>query len=227
MSKQDAFEIKCQTTRAELEAQRQYLLDQSEARSHREENEITNTIEALSQRIDYIDKVSNQYRSEDKLRAPKVFISFAGQEGYKLMETIWRDIRNIRTPDTGNAFGVETGMKGTGEPEVMRHVINKIEPCCIFLGILTAEDVLQQKDEDGNNFAPGPWVLLEAGIAIGLGLRIVFLVEEGIHRKFWFDPLGAWRHAKFEKGSETYKQGLKVAAGLILEHYRNLRKIKR
>lgn len=181
-------------------------------------------LEALGQRINYLERLNSFERRDNRLIKPTVFLSFAGKLSESMIQDVYPEIRKLTTPDTGERFEVNTGMSREGKPMVMDHIIEKMESCCIFLGILTKEHRLYEGDDDGNNHTPGAWVILEAGIAIGLGLRVIFLVENGIHESFWYNPLGSWRHAMFER--ENYRSGLAGAKNLILEHYRNLRSLQ-
>ncbi|KYK38476.1 MAG: hypothetical protein AYK18_07325 [Theionarchaea archaeon DG-70] len=173
--------------------------------------------EDLSMRIKYLESLLNEYRKEDRLREPKVFISFSGEIGYKLMKQAHNSLRQTESFPGRPNFGVETGMKASGSPIVLDNITAHMEPCCLFLGILTKEYDLSTEDNEGNRGAPGAWVLYEAGMAISLGLRCVLLVESGIHKKFWFEVVGRWRQAKFER--HAFDAGFRFAVELLKEHY--------
>ena len=224
MAKQSVFLEKLHNIRGNLSAELARLQNDA-AHIDVTSDSFRDEVIALDQRIEYLDVLELRYIVENKLIHPKVFISFAGKVGEKLMHKAFGEIRKMKAPDTGTSFLVETGMGKRGEPEVMRHIVDKIKPCCIFLGILTREHSLQNSDDEHNSYAPRSWVLFEAGIAIGLGLRIVFLVEDGVHKNFWFDPLGHWRHAKFDRDETAFRKGVSMATQLIKEHYRSLKKL--
>jgi len=173
-------------------------------------------------RLDLLDQLLREEQRENRLVEPYVFLSFAGNEGENLIQDVLPAIRRLRVPGGSGTFKVETGMAIRGRTNVLDHVTERIAPCCIFVGIMTKEHPLDGvKDDEGGTFAPGAWVLLEAGIARGLGLEIIFLVENGIHGSFWKNAFGHIRQAKFDRSN--YKPGLDFVCELVLEHYRELR----
>jgi len=194
---------------------RKEILLKSETSSEEESRE-------AGQRASYLNRLLHMERSENRLHSPEVFLSFAGGNGESLYKEVIPALRSLKIPGERKKFQVLTGMSAKGKPRVMKHIVSKVEQCCIFFGILTREHEISSIDDEGGRYAPGAWVLLEAGMAIGLGLRVVFFVERGVHKGFWLDPLGSWRHAKFD--TKSYQSSLKLATGLVLEHYEELRK---
>lgn len=176
--------------------------------------------QASIKRLGYLEHLVHDERRENRLRTPKIFLSFAGDAGEDLIQDVFPALRKLQVPNSDRTFKVETGMSATGKPQVMDHIVSKVEKCCIFFGILTREHKIGHADDEGGSHAPGAWVVLEAGMAIGLDLRVVFFVEQGVHKGFWQGPMGSWRHARFERSS--YRSGLRVATGLVLEHYKEL-----
>lgn len=171
------------------------------------------------QKLQYLYSIQRQESLENKLRNPKVFVSFAGDAGNQFLTEVSREIGKLKT-DSGERFQAFNGMRMKGDPFVLTHIVETIRQCCIFIGILTKEYKLNSSDDEEGSYAPGSWVLLEAGMAISLGLRVIFLVEEGIHKNFWLDPLGAWRHAKFK--TDARQVGVNFVMHLIQTHYREL-----
>jgi hypothetical protein len=172
-------------------------------------------------RIYLLDELLREERRENRLLNPTIFLSFAGAQGEKMLQDVLPSLRGQKIPGKNKGFLVETGMATRGQPRVMGHIVEKMEPCFLFFGILTCEFRLDQDDGDGGSYAPGAWVLLEAGIAIELGLRVVFFVENGVHRSFWLEPFREWRHARFDP--VKYLAGLGLAKEIIVEHYKDLK----
>ena len=172
-------------------------------------------------RIYLLDGLLREERRENRLLNPTIFLSFAGSQGEKMIQDVLPSLRGQKVPGTNRGFLVETGMATRGQPKVMEHIVEKMEPCFLFFGILTCEFRLDQDDGDGGAYAPGAWVLLEAGIAIELGLRVVFFVEHGVHRSFWLEPFREWRHARFDPNK--YLAGMSLAREIVVGHYKDLR----
>jgi hypothetical protein len=89
------------------------------------------------------------------------------------------------------------------EPKVIEHIASTMRRCCICVVILTREHRTAIPDKEGNIAVPGGWSILEAGMAIGLGLPVIFFFDKGVHQEYWKDFLGDRRHVAFE--GETYK----------------------
>lgn len=176
----------------------------------------------LDMRIRYLEGLRREYEKENRLKEPRIFISFSGETGFELMNHVIKSLRQTESRLGGPRFRVKTGMRPDGPALVLPSIIKHMESCCIFLGILTEEYQLKNEDKDneGNRSIPGPWALYEAGIAIGLGLRCVLLVESTVHKRFWFDILGGWKQVKFDK--HAFDMGLKIAIDRIKEHYSEL-----
>ena len=174
------------------------------------------------ERLEYIDEILRRDRFENRIREPAVFLSYAKKSGKELRNEIYRAIRSVKAPGTDLSFKVLTGFSAEGEPLVVDHVVYNLEMCCIFVGVLTAEYGIKSGADEEGGFVPGAWVLLEAGLAIGLRLPVVFLVERGVRKDFWFDQLGGRRHVEFERGNMI--QAMKVLKTVVAENYKYLRR---
>ena len=176
----------------------------------------------LVMRIEYLEFLQKQYEQENRLREPKVFVSFSGKDGEELMVRVLRALHQTESFPRAPNFDVVKGMKGDGPTEVLDFIRERMQLCYIFLGILTEKYTLDHIDEGGKKYVPAAWILIEAGMAIGLGLRCVFLAESNIHKRFWFDIIGGWRQVKFDK--QNFDLRLEVAIKRIKKHYEELRK---
>lgn len=176
-----------------------------------------------NRRIALLEQLLLDEQRENRLVDPHIFLSFAGNEGENLIQEVLPALRKLRVPG-GGTFKVETGMAIRGKTNVLDHVTSKMAKCCIFFGIMTGEFPLEVRDDEGGTFAPGAWVLLEAGIARGLGLEIVFFVEHGVHGSFWKNAFGHVRQSRFRRSN--YRADLALATELVLEHYTNLKALE-
>ncbi len=169
----------------------------------------------------YLDMMLQEEMHNNKLSNPKVFVSFAGSTGRQIFEDVIKRINQTKTPDKLISFHAQHGMRidGKGESEVRNHILSAMKPCCIFIGILTEEYQLTGGE---GRFAPGGWSLFEAGMALSLGLPVIFFFQEGIHDEFWKKYLGDKRHVPFTL--KTYQRGLGSLMKRIQEAYRDLRK---
>lgn len=174
----------------------------------------------------YLQKILVEEEQNNKLNEPKVFVSFTGATGRDLLEEVIKKINHTKTTDTKVNFRARNGMRAdqAGKSDVMDHVIEQIKPCCIFVGILTKEYELTDINPKGGNFAPGGWALLEAGMALSLGLPVIFFFQDGIHEEFWKKYLGHKKHVKFEL--KTYKRELGLLMKRVEEAYKELRKAR-
>lgn len=169
-----------------------------------------------ARRHTYLTRVREKYLRGARLLKPTVFLSFAGESGEKLVDQVYAAIRKTPACPFGPHFDVETGMRQSGHPEVMKHIKMHLRRSCIFLGIMTAEIPLATP-EDSGGFAPGAWVLIEAGMASALDIPCVLLVEEGVHESFWKEQLGSIRHVHFSKRSLAADLGHVMLR--LQEHY--------
>lgn len=170
-------------------------------------------------------KVLDEEAQEIRFLRPRVFVSFAGSTGQRILTPLLREINKLRTGTMVN-FEALHGMAIEGNPEVMRGILGEMQRCCVFVGIMTKEhQLMDDQDEEGGRFAPGHWLQVEMGMAIALGMRVVLLVEEGVHKKFWIDTLGNWKQAKFSW--DRLGAGLRDAAKLIGEHYADMQNRRR
>jgi hypothetical protein len=205
MSK-DSFE-------GQAEKKKEYLKKKIEEEDH-------DNREDLGKRISMIDELVRADLEANKLSNPKIFVSFAGEYGAELASgLVIPALRRLKIPDTGRGFETRNGMMSHGDPEVIRHISGMIDQCCIFFGILTKEFKIEASGPI--RWAPGGWVLLEAGMALSKGLRIVLFVEQEVHKNFWFNMLGSVRHAAFDRNKPT--PGINLAKVLVLENYQSLR----
>lgn len=156
------------------------------------------------------------------VRMAQVFVSFAGRPAEAVFSEVLRAINALRIDDTDTKFRARHGMgfEERGKPDVLEHIAMSMKECSIFVGILTKEHELVHQDKKGNNFAPGSWAIIEAGMAIGLGLQVVFFIEEGVHTDFWFQTLGSQRHAHFEHKNRHHR--IRSLMTLIQQRYRAL-----
>jgi hypothetical protein len=167
-----------------------------------------------SKRIELLDDLLREEERQNRLVRPRIFLSFAGK-GQTLVKDVIRSLRKTPVPGSDQTFGVENGMKIEGDPLVLAHIRERIEPCFVFLGIMTREYQLGGSSE--GQYAPGAWVLLEAGMAASLDLDVLFLIENGIHDSFW-------RHhdhvtqAHFDRAN--LGPGLKHAEAIIQGYFR-------
>jgi hypothetical protein len=173
-------------------------------------------------RLDLLGQLLREEKRENRLVRPTIFLSFAGSVGETLIQTVIPALRKLRIPGSEKTFEVENGMKIDGAPVVLDHIREKVEPCFVFLGILTGKYQLEARDVKKAQYAPGAWVLLEAGIAVSLGLNVVYLIQDGVHDSYWHDTHAHVRHAHFGPGN--YQAGLSHVRELVLEYYNKLRK---
>ena len=145
-------------------------------------------------KLEFLGYLREEWAMKTRLHERKVFISYSGrQDPFK---TVVRRLRQTKVFEPVHA------MKSDGEPEVTPTILNKMRTCCLFLGILTREYDLDGTDSKGNKFAPGKWAMLEIGMALSFGLQPLLLVEEGIHRDYWYDqPIGMIRHVPFTEST--------------------------
>jgi len=159
-------------------------------REREREAESVEEKEEIRWKIDFLAYMSEEWDRKTRLHQPKVFVSYSGRKAPFL--------RVLNRLHKHGAFQYVHAMKSEGEPEVTQTILHKMRTCCLFLGILTKEYELNREDEEGNHFGPGKWAMLEIGMGLGFGLRPLLLVEEGIHRDYWYDqPTGMIRHVKF------------------------------
>lgn len=208
MKRGNSFSDRVSKARAEL---RSRLNEPSNDREQRD----------LQRRIHLLDRVEHEEEQANKIMRPKIFVSFAGEDGREIMERVIPSLRRLKVPGTGESFHVNTGMMRDGKPDVVEHIIDKMNECCIFFGILT-EEFTASDSGHSNSSVPGAWAMIEAGMALALGLNIIFFSHINIHRSFWFNPRGNFRHALF--GQHNFEEALETAKRLVLEHYEEILK---
>src|SRR5258708_165351 len=147
-------------------------------------------------KIRYLERMRERAEENRSLDAPEVFVSFTSEIGREIMLAVIRQIDKRRVPGTNRSFHARHGMDlaPRGRARVLDHIITRMRPCCIFVGILTKDWNIDGTNEG----APGGWTLIEAGMALGLGLEVVFFLQEGISERFWRPFAGHVRHIRFK-----------------------------
>ena len=177
------------------------------------QHESTPATPGVAERISYIQQLEVDWRCDSRLLEPAIFVSFSGDEGLVLYRQALTVIHGTRATPVGPSFKPKSGMQKEGAPEVSEHVLSRMKPCFGFLGILTAE----MKLTSGAG-VPGPWVQIEAGMAMAYGLRCVLMIENGVHQDFWRKPFGHLRHVAFDR--PVFKARVTDALTIFQEHYR-------
>src|SRR5262245_25733744 len=97
-------------------------------------------------------------KESQKWIKPEVFVSYTGTKGYEIMVAVTRSINTTKAPGTNTTFHCTGGMdqRGDSQPEVLGHIIEKLRPCSLFVGILTREWEIAAKKGSGG-FGPGGW----------------------------------------------------------------------
>lgn len=132
-----------------------------------------------------LQKLKESYENDHKLEEPKVFISYTERYGSKIMRKLYSKIKHTKVPGQGRKFDPKHAMDDKGKPKVHDKVESEIRPCFLFLGILTREHLLSTGEGEEEQYAPGAWVLYEAGIAMGMGIPVHFIMEKGVKKEFW------------------------------------------
>ena len=187
------------------------IIEQS-TRELESKQQSTPTASDIEQRAAYLEQLKVDWLRDSRLLSPAIFVSFSGDDAAILHRQALTIVRATKATAVGPHFQTESGMKKHGAPGVGDHVLYRMNPCYGYLGIVTAE----MKLTSGAG-APGPWVQIEAGMAMAFRLRCVLMVESGVHEDFWRKPFGHLRHVAFERS--MFKARVTDAMTIFQEHY--------
>jgi hypothetical protein len=188
------------------------IIEQS-TRELESKQQTTPAVSDIEQRAVYLEQLKVDWLRASRLLDPAIFVSFSGEEAEALHRQAMTIVRATKAIPVGPHFRTESGMKQEGAPGVADHVLYRMNPCYGFLGIVTAE----MKLTSGAG-VPGPWVQIEAGMAMAFRLRCVLMVEKGVHQDFWRKPFGHLRFVAFDRS--MFKARVTRAMTIFQEHYR-------
>lgn len=106
----------------------------------------------VESKLEYLDALLDEEARDNRLKEPRVFISYAEQSGDQLLKKVWGKIRQLE-----ENFQVESGMRTHGDPEVMTHIVRIMRQCCIFVGIFTAEYQLHSRRKSSASRVDNSW----------------------------------------------------------------------
>jgi len=169
--------------------------------------------EYLAKRLNYLSKIAKLGSSIPK----RVFISYTkgnGDEYQKILKT--ELLRREFTVTDGFRFSKETG------GVVLRSVLSQMKTASIYIGIYTKEN---QIDIEGSSYwMPSVWTIEEKGMALGLNMPVLLILEEGIHSSFFSDTTGAFEHCIAENVHHFKSDIVKKASQLTFNKYLDLKK---
>jgi hypothetical protein len=163
-------------------------------------------------RLKFINELALIDRGRTRLiERPSVFISYSRNTGVRYFEKACEACERV-------GFMVKTGFDETGKGNVLGAVLGSIKESTVYLGIFTPEyTIMDSTNPTVKQAAPSVWLLAEEGIAIGLGKPFRLLVDDGIHKDFWWKVMPEKVQTIFN--GANYQQKLEEAVLALVRRY--------
>lgn len=146
-----------------------------------------------------------------------VFISYTKGNGTKYFSILKEELNK-------RSFSVTTGFENNqnGGGLVLRNVLSQMKTSTIYVGIYTKELIIDS--QFGKFWTPSVWTVEEKGMALGLELPVLLIVENGIHDHFYVKTTGAFKHCIVNNIDHFKYEGVFEAIELINDKYNRIRK---
>ena len=142
----------------------------------------------------------------------RVFISYTknnGQEYYNLLK------EKLEKEGFTVTDGFQSSTKSAGI--VIRSILDQMKSATVYVGIYTKENKIHVKDKEF--WTPSVWTIEEKGMALGLNLPVMLIMEEGIHEDFFSKTTGSFEHCITKNAYHFEHNLLEKSYALILAKY--------
>lgn len=141
----------------------------------------------------------------------RVFISYAYKTGFDYYQILKKELEN-------RAFLVTDGYKNGSI--ILRNVLKELNTSTIYVGILTKQDKVFYSDSE--SFIPSVWTVEEKGMALGLKLPVVLILEKGIHRDYYAKTTAGFKHCFVNNIDQFRYEKVFDAVETIIDKYTDL-----